>query len=66
MLIKILPGILLFFLFWVLLAISRVQLEGDEETGKKLTNSQFNRAVLRKIFSPFRIKKHPPKKRRAR
>ena len=66
MLIKTIAIVLLCFLFWILLAISRVQMEGDEKTGKKLSNSEFNKAVIRKLFSPFRIKKHPPKKRRAR
>lgn len=44
-------------------------MEGDEKTGKKLSGDEFNKAVLRKMFSPFRIKKHSPptpKKRRVR
>ena len=69
MFLKTITIVLLCFLFWVLLSISRVQMEGDEKTGKKLSGDEFNKAVLRKMFSPFRIKKHSPptpKKRRVR
>jgi len=64
MFIKILPVILLCILFWVLLAMSRVQIEVYEKTGKKLSNNEFNKAVLKKMFWFFYIKKHHFKKRR--